>query len=294
MIGSYMARGAILTLNDWIGREDLRSDIVDVGMVHRWCATFDRLLPSSTDVPQGIHWCLGLPDAATQDLGCDGHPRRDDSPQSFLPPISLPRRMWASSKVDFIRSLRAGDIVERTSRINSIHEKDGASGKLVFVDVVHETKNQDSLCLSEIQSIVYREAMPQGSPKIPPSVGDERFDPTSWQQHRMVLPTPPLLFRYSALTFNSHRIHYDCPYATEEEGYRGLVVHGPLTATLLLDLARRTYGDNCLSSFSFRGLSPAIVSEPLYLVLRESGAGIELGAFTQDGRPVMSATAGLV
>ena len=119
----------------------------------------------------------------------------------------------------------------------------------------------------------------------------DRFDPAGWDAHRTLTPGEPLLFRYSALTFNSHRIHYDAPYATGEEGYRGLIVHGPLTATLLLDLARRELGDNALKSFAFRGLTPGVCGEELHLVMRGSGEAIELAAFASDGRQVMSATA---
>lgn len=126
---------------------------------------------------------------------------------------------------------------------------------------------------------------------MPPPPGSERFDPKGWDAHRALTPTEPLLFRFSALTFNSHRIHYDLPYATAEEGYRGLVVHGPLTATLLLQLAQAELGDNALASFAFRGTSPAICGEGLHLVMRGQGETIELGAFASDGRQVMAATA---
>ncbi|OZA55623.1 MAG: hypothetical protein B7X78_10550, partial [Sphingomonadales bacterium 39-62-4] len=126
---------------------------------------------------------------------------------------------------------------------------------------------------------------------VPPALGEGRFDPAPWTAHRMVVPAEPQLFRFSALTFNSHRIHYDLPYAQSEEGYRGLVVHGPLTATLLLDLAQAELGTNALKSFAFRGLSPAICGEPLHLAMRGSGAEIELAAFAADGRPVMAASA---
>ena len=143
----------------------------------------------------------------------------------------------------------------------------------------------------EVQSLVYREAAAPGTPPAPPPLGEGGFDPGEWSVHRVVTPSGPLLFRYSALTFNSHRIHYDLPYAMGQEGYRGLVVHGPLTATLLLDLARRELGDNTLESFTFRGLSPAICGEILHLALRANDGGWELGAFAGDGRHVMSASA---
>lgn len=275
----------------WIGREESRGDRVDPALFTRWCATLDRAAPVDCSVPQGLHWCLCTPDAPTASLGPDGHPRRDDSPDSFLPPVPLPRRMWASSKVEFLAPLNVGEAVTRHSRVASVTEKSGGSGKLVFVDVAHETHGPAGLAVREVQSLVYREPAAPGTPPAPPPLGEGRFDPAGWDWHRMIHPDAPLLFRFSALTFNSHRIHYDAPYATGEEGYRGLVVHGPLTATLLLDLAQRALGDNALKTFAFRGLSPAVADEPLHLVMRGSGAEIELGAFADDDRQMMSARA---
>ncbi|TFU01464.1 hypothetical protein EUV02_14415 [Polymorphobacter arshaanensis] len=275
----------------WIGREERLSDRIDAGLVTRWLATLDRDAPADGSVPQGLHWCLGLPDAPTARLGPDGHPRRDDSPDSFMPPVPLPRRMWASSKVEFLAPLHIGEAVTRTSRILSITEKSGGSGQLVFVDVGHETAGASGVAVRETQSIVYRGAAAPEAPLSPPAPGAGSFDPSAWHAHRTLTPTEPLLFRYSALTFNSHRIHYDLPYATDEERYRGLVVHGPLTATLLLDLARRGLGDNALAGFAFRGLSPAICGEALHLVLRGQGADIELAAFAADGRQIMAGSA---
>lgn len=273
---------------NWIGREEHREDQADPGLFTRWCATLDRAAPGDGTVPQAFHWCLCAPDAATAQLGQDGHPRRDDSPDSFLPPVPLPRRMWASSKVEFLAPLKVGEAVTRTSRVAAVTEKSGGSGKLVFVDVAHETYGPQGLAVREVQSLVYREPAAPGTPPSPPPLGDGTFDPSGWDQHRVIEPGTPLLFRFSALTFNSHRIHYDAPYAVGEEGYRGLVVHGPLTATLLLDLAQRALGDNALRTFAFRGMSPAVADEPLHLVMRGSGEAIELGAFAADGRQVMS------
>ncbi|MFN3620363.1 MaoC family dehydratase N-terminal domain-containing protein [Sphingorhabdus sp.] len=275
--------------NAWIGREEVRTDRIGDGLVSRWLATFDRDVPESDFVPQGLHWCLCPPDAATARLGPDGHPLRDDSTVSFLPPVPLPRRMWASSKVEFLTPLRIGETVSRTSRIQSITEKSGGSGQLVFVDVAHEISGEAGPALREVQSIVYRDASGPDAPLSPPETGAEYFNASGWTSHITHIPSAPLLFRYSALTFNSHRIHYDLPYAQGEERYRGLVVHGPLTATLLLDLARRELGDNALASFDFRGLSPAICDEALHLVMRAQGGAIELAAFAGDGRQVMAA-----
>ena len=275
----------------WIGREEVRTDRIDHSFVARWLATFDRAASGDGTVPQGVHWCLCVPDAATAELGPDGHPARDDSPKSFLPPVPLPRRMWASSKVDFFAPLQLGEAVTRTSRIESITEKSGGSGPLVFVDVAHETIGEAGVAVREVQSIVYRAAAAAGAALSPPENTMGSFDAEGWSNHRMLVPTEPLLFRFSALTFNSHRIHYDVPYAQGEERYRGLVVHGPLTATLLLDLAQQEFGDNALTHFSYRGLSPAICGEALHLVMRGSGSEIEMAAFVADGRQVTAATA---
>lgn len=275
----------------WLGREELREDRIDAAAVTRWCAMLDRAAAPDGAVPQGYHWCLGLPDAATAHLGEDGHPRRDPSPSSFLPPVPLPRRMWASSKVEFLHPLRIGETVRRRSRVKAITPKQGGSGPLVFLEVEHETICEDRVAVREVQSIVYREAAPEGAPAVPPPPEPELKTLDGWSAIRTLVPSEPLLFRFSALTFNSHRIHYDLPYATAKEGYRGLVVHGPLTATLLLDLARRALGEQPLSRFSFRGVSPAICGETLHLALKEGEAGLELAALASDGRQVMAATA---
>ncbi|QGN54556.1 MaoC family dehydratase N-terminal domain-containing protein [Novosphingobium sp. Gsoil 351] len=275
----------------WIGREERREDRVEPSAYARWLATLDREAPADGSVAQGFHWCLALPDAPTAGLGEDGHPLRDASPDSFLPPVPQPRRMWASSKVEFLAPLRVGAAIERRSKVASVTAKSGASGPLVFVDVAHETHADGTLAVREVQSLVYRDPPPAGTPPAPPVAGPGSFDPAAWTAHRALAPSEPLLFRFSALTFNSHRIHYDAPYATHVEGYRGLVVHGPLTASLLLDLARRELGDNALKSFAFRGVSPAIAGELLHLVMRSKSAAYELGAFAPDGREVMRASA---
>lgn len=275
----------------WIGRQEHRSDRIDRGALRRWLAMMDRDAPADGTVPQGYHWCLGLPDAPTARLGPDGHPLRDDSAESFLPPVPLPRRMWASSSLEFFAPLRVGEAVTRSSRVLSVTQKTGVSGRLVFVEVGHETCGENGLAVRDTQSIVYRDAAATDAPLSPPPAGEAAFDPAGWDAHRLITPSEPLLFRYSALTFNSHRIHYDLPYARGEERYRGLVVHGPLTASLLLDLARRQLGDNTLASFAFRGLSPAICGEVLHLVMRTGNPTIELAAFAADGRQVIAASA---
>lgn len=274
----------------WIGREARATDRLDEGLATRWLATFDLPRPHPPIMPQGIHFALCAPEAPTAALGEDGHPARDDSPDSFLPPFPMPRRMWASSKIAFHAPIAIGAVVERVSRVVSISEKQGGSGRLAFVDVEHQTRANGTVAVIETQTLVYREAAAPDAPLSPPPPGDTAFDPAGWEAHRTLTPDPRLLFRYSALTFNTHRIHYDAPYAQSVERYRGLVVHGPLTASLLLQLAARELGENRLRRFSFRGLSPAIAGEPLHLVMREQGEGFELAAFADDGRQVTAAS----
>ena len=276
----------------WIGREQRATDRLDEGLARRWLATFD-LGQNQAVLPQGIHFALCTPDAPTTALGEDGHPARDTSAQSFLPPFPMPRRMWASSAIRFIAPIARGAVIERISRVASINEKEGGSGKLAFVDVEHETHANGTLSVRETQTLVYREAAALDASLSPPELGEGDFDPSEWDAHRAAMPDPRLLFRYSALTFNTHRIHYDAPYAKEVERYRGLVVHGPLTASLLLQLAAQELGENRLRHFEFRGVSPAIAGEALHLVMRKSEDGFDLGAFAPDGRQVTKARASL-
>jgi len=279
----------------WIGREDIRHDHVEPGAVKRWLATLDRAAPADDSVPQAYHWCLCLPDAPTAILGADGHPVREDSDDSFLPPIPLPRRMWAASKVEFLNPLRPGQSVMRSSRVAAITEKQGGSGTLVFAEVAHETHGDGELAVRETQTIVFREPAYAGAPPAPPPPGEGRFDPAGWDAHRMLVPSEALLFRYSALTLNGHRIHYDRPYATAVEGYPGLVVHGPLLATLLLDLLRRSRPDAMLARFAFRALKPTFDTAPFLVCGRHEGdaGAIHLWARHEDGALAMEATATL-
>jgi 3-methylfumaryl-CoA hydratase len=277
----------------WIGRESRAKDRLDEGLAGRWLATFDLARPHPPIMPQGIHFALCTPEAPTAKLGEDGHPARDDSADSFLPPFPMPRRMWASSKIAFHAPIAIGAVIERVSRVASVSEKEGGSGRLAFVDVEHVTKANGTIAVIETQTLVYREAAAPDAALSPPPPGEGAFDPAGWEATRTLTPDARLLFRYSALTFNTHRIHYDAPYAQGVERYRGLVVHGPLTASLLLQLAAATLGENRLRSFQFRGLSPAIAGEPLHLVMRKGEMGYELAAFAGDGRQVTAASAAI-
>lgn len=275
----------------WIGRKQTAKDTLDPALAVRWLATFDLETPQPPIMPQGVHLVLCTPEAPTSALGEDGHPSRDESDDSFLPPFPMPRRMWASSAMEFIAPIAIGAAIERTSRVASISEKEGGSGKLAFVNVEHETRSNGTLSIRETQTIVYRDAAAPDAPLSPAQLGDGSFEPGDWDTARSLTPDTRLLQRFSALTFNTHRIHYDAPYARDVERYRGLVVHGPLTASLLLQLAASELGENRLRAFSFRGMSPAIADEPLHLAMRQGEDGYELGAFADDGRQVMKASA---
>jgi len=268
--------------SDWIGRSREAEDVVTPGLVDGLRATLDY--PDSPGAgeaaPQGIHWLLAPNRAPMRALGADGHARTGD----FLPPMTLPRRMWAASHVRFLQPVPVGASVRLRSEIASVTPKSGASGELVFVEVDHVVSANGTAAVQERQTIVYRAA---GKSSARGETDDIRSD-----FERRCRPDPVMLFRYSALTFNSHRIHYDQPYATGVEGYPGLVVHGPLTASLLIDLCARQFGGNRLSRFSFRAVSPAFAGEQLRLHGRSTGDGIELVA-AADGRIAMRAKATL-
>lgn len=270
--------------HDWIGRERRLEDRIGVLQVAGLRAVLDDATPPGEgEPPLGLQWLL-CPDIALQSrLGPDGHPARGD----FLPPVALPRRMWAGGELQFQGSARLHGTVLRHSTVKSVEEKSGRSGQLVFVGVEHRYTCDDRPWLTETQNIVYREAGTSAPPPAPVAAADFAF-------REDITPDPVLLFRYSALTFNGHRIHYDHPYVTGEEGYRGLVVHGPLTATLLMRLCQRHLpAGQRLARFRFRGLSAAIVGEPLVLLGRPADAGMALMATAADGRPVMEARAAL-
>lgn len=245
---------------EWIGRRSESIDVVSERLVESFRAIFEphlALLPADT-APLGTHWCLSPAIAGMDQLGADGHPAKN----LFLPPVPLPRRMWAGGELQVHDHLRVGDKVRKVSTIQDIVRKQGRSGELWFVAVGHAYHSDRGLALSERQDIVYREAVvPRNG--IPPNTSP--VDPTTIRpagQVWSVVPSSTLLFRYSAITFNGHRIHYDLPYATQSEGYEGLVVHGPIQATLLLNLAA-SQGTRMPLTFRYRGVAPAIADREL-------------------------------
>ena len=243
-------------LREWLGRSERRTDLVTATPLAALAATLDRDDPEpmpGSDVPPLWHWLYFTPLARQSEIGPDGHARRG----SFLPPVPLPRRMWAGGRLEFNHPLQVGDEITRSSRIISVDGKTGRSGALVFVTVRHEVTNARGLALSEEHDIVYRDAPLPGAPVPVPQKA-----PTDETFSRHIVPDPVLLFRYSALTFNGHRIHYDRSYVTDVEGYPGLIVHGPLIATLLLDLLRREKPQARVRRFAFTAVRPVFDIHP--------------------------------
>jgi 3-methylfumaryl-CoA hydratase len=272
------------SLSRWVGRAERHSDDFGTAPLRALAATLDSdaTFELGDDVPPLRHWLYFAPLARQSRIGADGHPERGD----FLPPVELPRRMWAGGELTFHHALHAGDEVVRDSRILSVDAKEGKSGSLVFVKVRHEISNAKGVAITEQQDIVYRDAARPGVPAPVP-----RAAPTDEQYSQTVAPDPVLLFRYSALTFNGHRIHYDRPYATGVEGYPGLVVHGPLIATLLLELARRQSPGRRVIGFGFRAMHPLFDTRAFEVCGRDKGDGSHrLWARNHEGALAMEAS----
>jgi 3-methylfumaryl-CoA hydratase len=245
-------------LRSWVGRSETLHDSVTPAPLIALTATLDRPAESfapGTPLPLLWHWLYFLPMHRQSDIGADGHARRG----GFLPPVPLPRRMWAGSQFEFHAPVRVGDAIVRTSTIEDVTTKEGRSGKLVFVKVRHDLRcnDADAPAIVEFHDIVYREAKRATDIDPPPQAAP---DGATWQ--RDVVPDDVLLFRYSALTFNGHRIHYDRRYVTGIEGYPGLVVHGPLIATLLMDLLRRQMPQAQVRAFRFKAVRPTFDLHP--------------------------------
>ncbi|MCM2459409.1 acyl-CoA dehydrogenase [Pseudomonas sp. CG7] len=276
-------------LQSWIGRQETVADELTLTPMTALAATLDHgdgVFHSGDLLPELWHWLYFLPVARQSNIGEDGHPRRG----GFLPPIELPSRMWAGGRLEFIRNPQAGDRVERITTIVDVSHKSGRSGELVFVTLQHEICDDNGLLIREEQDLGYRDNLKPGSPLPPVPSG---LTPL-WT--RTINPDPVLLFRYSALTLNGHRIHYDRPYAQDVEGYPGLVVHGPLIATLLVDLFHHHMPGDRIKHFSFRALRALYDTAPFRLcgVPAEDGREVRLWAEGSDGGVCMEATIKLV
>ncbi|KQW72413.1 MaoC family dehydratase N-terminal domain-containing protein [Ensifer sp. Root127] len=271
-------------LRTWLGRSIEAEDVMTSRLITGFRATLSHHVAATApeETPLGLHWCLAPEMAEAQELGPDGHPAKG----VFLPPIPLPRRMWAASELTFHGPIAPEERIRRRSTITKVEEKQGRSGRLIFVTVHHELSTGAMLVVEEDQTIVYREATAQSVSTTP-----ETLAPSRAPHERSVEVDPVLLFRYSALTFNGHRIHYDGNYATEVEHYPGLVIHGPLQATLLLNFAAKI-GARPPRQFAFRGIHPAV--GPQALKLRGTPVGennLALEVESANGQITMKATA---
>jgi 3-methylfumaryl-CoA hydratase len=268
-------------LKTWIGRQEERRERLDPARTRALLAALERPadLAEGEVMPHLFHWLHFWDPKPPSETGPDGHPARG----GFLPPVTLPRRMWAGGQVEFLKPLRLGEEVRKVSTIADVQEKSGRTGALIFVTVRHELTGADGLAIRERQDLVYREPAPKSAAAAPPMV--EPASDAEWREE--LRPDPVLLFRYSALTLNSHRIHYDRPYAIEEEGYDGLVVHGPLQATLLMALAAKSVGP--VARFDYRAMNPALDLDPLAVCGRRTAEGAEFWT-EQLGRRSMAAT----
>ncbi|MCD6674153.1 MAG: MaoC family dehydratase N-terminal domain-containing protein [Burkholderiaceae bacterium] len=322
-------------LRQWIGRTERSVDRVDVARVVQLAATLDRDdvrgEPGEALLPLW-HWMFFAPAAPASQLGPDGHPRRG----GFLPPVPLPRRMWAGGRLSFEHPLRVGDDIARDSRIADVSGKQGRSGSLVFVTVAHEISDARGVAIREEHDIVYRDepkaagagetkaasagaaktagagtsanasagtstsasasasATPVAAAPARPEAAAPAAPRTDEQFSRRIAPDPVLLFRYSAVTFNGHRIHYDRSYVTGVEGYPGLVVHGPLIATLLLDLLHRERPAARVARFEFKAVRPLFDLHAFEVCGRAAGErSFDLWARDHEGRLAMQASAEL-
>ena len=264
-------------LQTWIGRTETHDDLMSPWTASALAATLrndDQPWPAGRALPPLWHWCYFLPTSPQIQLGPDGHPARG----GFLPPVPLPRRMWAGSQLEFFAPLPLGAPARKTSRVADVTLKQGKAGALVFVKVAHEVHAGDTLVLRDLHDIVYREAAKPGEaapPQAPPA-------DAAWSvEHR---PDATLLFRYSALTFNSHRIHYDHPYVTQVEGYDDLVVHGPLIATLLLEAAQQHNPGRQVLGYSFKAVRPLTCGRLMRVCGHAADADGKLALWAEDGQ----------
>lgn len=275
----------IKELRRWVGRTEQADELLTPALAHRFAVTLGADPDSMRDggpAPPGIHWCLCMTAAPAAELGPDGHPVLG----GFLPPVPSARRMWAGGMVRTVRPMRIGATVRRRSQVTSVELKEGRSGRLCFVAVDHPYSQEDEAVVSERHDIVYRS---HASPSAPsPAPHPAR---TQGQADALTVETTPtLLFRYSALTFNGHRIHYDLPYAQAAEGYEGLVVHGPLQATWMLQAAQRIAGQPP-REFTFRGVKPLICGDVARVVSEPGTLPLRLAVLNGRGEPTMTAVA---
>ncbi|PID44503.1 MAG: acyl-CoA dehydrogenase [Proteobacteria bacterium] len=256
-------------LKTWEGNQETQEDDITLFPARALAAALDhdRLPEKGDELPTFWEWLYFLPTPKASATGADGHPSKG----GFLPPVPLPRRMWAAGEAEIHKPLIIGEPASRTSTILSVDLKQGSTGTLVFVNVKHDISQKGSLCISQIQNIVYREQPAEAAP-LPR--GKEPSVSPLWS--KTIKADPVLLFRFSALTYNGHRIHYDRPYSTDEELYPALVVHGPLLVTLLLDLKQSRAPDQTIRKFTFRALRPTFDVNPFQVQGVLEGKNLQL------------------
>ncbi|CAG4882256.1 Mesaconyl-C(4)-CoA hydratase [Georgfuchsia toluolica] len=274
-------------LQTWVGRKNFVADDLNPFAARALAAALDHpTSPGKGDpLPPSWHWMYFLDTPSASGTGHDGHPKKG----GFLPPVPLPRRMWAAGKLEITQSLMLGTPAMKKSTIRSVDLKEGKSGTLVFVTIEHALYQNDKLCILEEQNLVYRD-MPTAPAPLPP--GDAAPKDADWV--KTIVPDPVLLFRFSALTYNGHRIHYDREYVTREEFYPALVVQGPLLATLLLDLVGAQVADKRVAKFSFRAVRPAFDTASFTVSGKREGDRVGLWTSDQEGFTGMTAQAVLV
>jgi len=277
-----------VAFDGWAPVEQHDTDLVPAGAA----AAMHSLLDAPGDPPRTgdplptlWHWMAFVPRVPQSQLGADGHPAKG----TFLPPVPLPRRMFAGATLDLPTPIAVGEPIHRRGVVSSVEEKTGRSGSLVFVKVAYDYDAGGASAISEVQDIVYREPVPGSGDRATSPSPD--LVPDEWTWARDVEITPTLLFRFSALTYNAHRIHYDREYATAVEGYPGLVVHGPFQAVALAELCRRHAPDRRLTRFEFRAVGPAFDDGPLLLRGRPDNDRVTLAAFDHHGRQTVKAHA---
>ncbi|MGI9350237.1 MAG: FAS1-like dehydratase domain-containing protein [Rhizobiaceae bacterium] len=269
----------VTDLKTWIGKEQIRTAPIDHRVAELMAATLGYPVPENgSDLPGLWHWCWYNDAFPASELGRDGHPKRG----GFLPPVSLPRRMWAGGNLEFVAPVKIGSEHTKRSIIKDIQEKNGRSGPLCIVTIEHQIMFGAKICIREEQNLVFRDDPKADVPgPAPPS------PPQKAELIRSFTPDPVLMFRYSALTFNGHRIHYDVEYARNVEGYKGLVFHAPLTATLLLRLATDLNNGIPIRNFSYRATSPLFCNEEIRLCGRRDEETVLVWAETPDGFQAM-------
>lgn len=275
-------------LKSWIGRSETVEDVAAAAPLAGLAALLDHTTPPwiENEVAPLGHWLYFLPRARQSQLDSDGHPRRG----GFLPPVPLPRRMWAGSRVSFKLPVPIGTALQRRSTIADVANKSGKSGSMVFVTVNHEILLEGRCAIREEQDLVYREVPTAAPENAAAPVNKPSAAPATSQWTREFTAGPVELFRFSALTFNAHRIHYDRRYATETEGYPGIVVHAPLVATLLMDHFLRRVPKARITGFSFRAQCPVFDSAAFSLCFDAREGGAELWAVDSVGQSAMTAT----